>query len=81
MAGAAVRSGAAAASRRGGIRRGYFPSALEAEGGEFLLYLAALTVRAFDFGFGIENDLLEIFLAALATIFKNWHIPFPSAKL
>jgi hypothetical protein len=66
MAGAA----AAALGTGGGHKLG---SAIEAEGRDLLAYFPALTFRTFDLGLAVENDLLELFLANLAMIFKNWH--------
>jgi hypothetical protein len=72
VAGAAVVAGTAAAAlgTGGGHELG---STLEAEGRDLLAYFPALTFRAFDFGLAVENDLLELFLAIFAMIFKNWH--------
>jgi hypothetical protein len=61
---------AAALGTGGGHELG---SALEAEGRDLLAYFSALTFRAFDFCLAVENDLLELFLAFFAMIFKNWH--------
>jgi hypothetical protein len=61
---------AAALGTGGGDELG---SALETEGRNLLAHLPALTLRTFDFGLTVKNDLLEIFLAFFAMIFKNWH--------
>jgi hypothetical protein len=72
VAGAAVVTGtAAAALGTGGSHK--FGSTLEAEGRDLLAYFPSLTFRAFNLGLAVENDLLELFLAILAMIFKNWH--------
>jgi hypothetical protein len=72
MTGAAVVTGTTAATlgTGGGHKLG---SALEAEGRDLLVYFPALTFRAFDLSLAVENDLLELFLAIFAMIFKNWH--------
>jgi hypothetical protein len=72
VAGAAVVAGTAAAAlgTGGGHELG---STLEAEGRDLLAYFPALTFRAFDFSLAVENDLLKLFLAIFAMIFKNWH--------
>jgi hypothetical protein len=61
---------AAALGTGGGDELG---SALETEGRNLLAHFPALTLRTFDFGLAVKNDLLEIFLAFFAMIFKNWH--------
>jgi hypothetical protein len=72
MTGAAVVTGTTAATlgTGGGHKLG---SALETEGRDLLAYFPALTFRAFDLSLAVENDLLELFLAIFAMIFKNWH--------
>jgi hypothetical protein len=72
VAGAAVMAGTTAASlgTGGGHELG---SALEAERRNLLAYFSALTFRAFDLSLAVENDLLELFPAIFAMIFKNWH--------
>jgi hypothetical protein len=72
VAGAAVVAGttAAALGTGGGHELG---SALEAERRNLLAYFSTLTFRAFDLSLAVENDLLKLFLAILAMIFKNWH--------
>jgi hypothetical protein len=72
VAGAAVVAGTAAAAL--GTGGGHeFGSTLEAESRNLLAYFPALTFRAFDLSLAVENDLLELFLAIFAMIFKNWH--------
>jgi hypothetical protein len=61
---------AAALGTGGGHELG---SALEAERRNLLVYFSALTFRAFDLSLAVENDLLKLFLAIFAMIFKNWH--------
>jgi hypothetical protein len=65
-------AGTAAASprTRGGSELG---PALDPEGRHLLFHLAALAAGAFDLGFAVENDLLEIVLAARTMVFKNGH--------
>jgi hypothetical protein len=72
MAGAAMMTGTAAAAptARGGHK---FRTALDRAGGHLLIDLRTLTLGAFDLGPGIENQLLEILVAALALILKNGH--------
>jgi len=72
VAGAAVVAGttAAALGTGGGHKLG---SALKAERRNFLAYFPALTFRAFDLSLAVENDLLKLFVAIFAMIFKNWH--------
>jgi hypothetical protein len=61
-----------------GIRSSHeLGAALEAEGRDLLAHLAALTMGTLDLQFGIEDNLLEIALAALAIIFKDRHDKSP----
>jgi len=77
MTGTAMVAGAAAASPRFGRRGDELRTALEAESRDFLTNLAAVALGAMDFGFIVEDDLLEVLVAFGAMVFKNRHSRAP----
>jgi hypothetical protein len=77
MAGTAVVAGTAAASARLGRSGDKLRPALETESGYFFAHLAAVAVGTLDFGFIVEDDLLEILVAFGAVEFKNRHSRSP----
>jgi hypothetical protein len=77
MAGTAMVAGTAAASARFGRSGDKLGPALEAESGDFLAHFAALALGTLDFGFIVEDDLLEVLVAFGAMVFKNRHSRSP----
>jgi hypothetical protein len=77
MAGTAVMAGTAAASAPFGGSGDKLGPALEAEGRDFLAYLAVAALGALNFGFIVEDDLLKVLLAFGAVVFKNGHSRSP----
>ena len=77
MAGTAMVAGTAAASARFGRRGDKLGPALEAESGDFLAHFAAVALGTLDFGFSVEDDLLEVLVAFGAVVFKNRHSRSP----
>jgi hypothetical protein len=77
MAGTAMVAGTTAASARFGRSGDKLGPALEAESGDFLAQFAALALGTLDFGFFVEDDLLEVLVAFGAMVFKNRHSRSP----
>jgi hypothetical protein len=77
MAGTAMVAGTAAASARFGRSGDKLGPALEAESGDFLAHFAAVALGTLDFGFFVEDDLLEVLVAFGAVVFKNRHSRSP----